>query len=225
MLRHPEGYGIGVRLQSSPVSLYAAGGRRAGQVEHFDVPREAGQTERAGGCGGDPLRKPLEAHRRDQHLTLAGGVAQPRRHVDSRADVVVAFEQQGVAAGDPGAHRERRTDVGGALAEIEREGDGVGLVDGDDHAAVTEPLGDADAALGRDLAHDRPKGAEQPSGGVVAERAGVVGEPGEVDEHERAGDTHALQTRGAATVDGLESPISTGCWRLPSSAAIRAWRD
>ena len=60
----------------------------------------------------------------------------------------------------------------------------VGLVDGDDHAAVAEPLGDAHAALAGDLAGDRAERAEDPPGGVVAVGGGVVREPGEVDEDE-----------------------------------------
>ena len=81
----------------------------------------------------------------------------------------------------------------GTVLEVEREGDGVGLIDGDDHAAVTEPLGDAHAAVGRDLADDRPERAEQAPGGVVAERGRVVREPREVQEDERAGHPHAVQ--------------------------------
>ena len=61
----------------------------------------------------------------------------------------------------------------------------------DHHAAVAEPLGDAHAAIGRHLADDRPERAEDPAGGVVAEGRRVVREPGEVDEDERAGHTHA----------------------------------
>ena len=148
--------------------------------------------------GDDPFGQSLDSHRRDQHLAAIGGVAQPRCHVHGGADVVVTLEQQGVPAGDPGAHRQRRADIGRALTQVEGEGDRLGLIDGDDHAAVAEPLGDAHAALGGDLANDRPEGAEQATGGIVAEHAGVVGESGQVDEHERAGDTHSLQARGRA---------------------------
>ena len=84
-------------------------------------------------------------------------------------------------------------DLGRAVLEVEREGDGVGLLDGDDHAAVAEPLGDPHAAVGRHLADDRPERAEQPPGGVVAEGGRVVGEPGEVHEDERAGHPHGAQ--------------------------------
>ena len=67
---------------------------------------------------------------------------------------------------------------------------GVDLLDGHDHAAVAEPLGDAHAPLAGDLADERAERAEDPPGGVVAERGGVVGEPGEVDECEGAGNAH-----------------------------------
>ena len=62
-----------------------------------------------------------------------------------------------------------------------------------DHAAVAEPLGDAHAALAGDLAHDRPERAQDPAGRVVAEGRGVVREPGQVDEDEGAGNTHAVK--------------------------------
>jgi hypothetical protein len=63
------------------------------------------------------------------------------------------------------------------VLQLKGERDGVCLVDGHDHAAVTEPLGDAHPALGRDLADDRAERAEDAPGRVVAEGSRVVREP------------------------------------------------
>jgi len=60
--------------------------------------------------------------------------------------------------------------------EVHGELDGAGLIDADDHAAVAEPFGDADTALGGDFAHEGAEGAEDAAGGVVAVGGGVVGE-------------------------------------------------
>ena len=94
--------------------------------------------------------------------------------------------------GDADPERQRRADLGGSALELEREVDGVALLDRHDHAAVTEPLGDSHATLAGDLAGQRPERAEDPPGGVVAEGRRVVREPGEVDEGEGAGDAHAV---------------------------------
>lgn len=141
-----------------------------------------------GGC--NTLRETLELHGGQQHLVRACGIAQSGRHVDGRTDVVVAFEQQGMTRGDTHAERERCAYLCRTLFEFEREGDAVLLFDRHDHAAVAEPLRDANAALAGDLTRERPKRAEQPTGGVVTERGRVVGEAGEIGEREGAGDTH-----------------------------------
>ena len=111
----------GVRVQSSPVSLWSGG--RGVPVSSYDLDRagEAGQLHGPCGVGGDALGQPLQAHRRDQHVGALGGVAQPGGHVHGRADVVVALEQQRVAGGDPGPQRQRGAHVGGPRFEIHRE--------------------------------------------------------------------------------------------------------
>ena len=58
-------------------------------------------------------------------------------------------------AGPPG---ERSSDAGGPSLEVHHKLDGAELVDGDDHAAVTEPLGDSNTTLGCDLAHHGAEG-------------------------------------------------------------------
>ena len=93
----------------------------------------------------------------------------------------------------PDAQRERGAHVGGPALELEGERDRVDLLDRDRHEAVAEPLGDAHAPIGRDLADDRPERAQDPAGRVVAEGRGVVREPGQVDEDERARHTHAVK--------------------------------
>ena len=134
--------------------------------------------------------QPLDLHGGQQHFERAGRITQPRGHVDRRADVVVAFEQQRVAGGDAHAQGERRAHFGGAMFQLERERDARALLDGHDHATIAQPLGDAHAALAGDLTGDGAKRAEQASGGIVAEGCGVVREPGQVDERERSGNAH-----------------------------------
>ena len=128
------------------------------------------------GVGGDAAGQPFDLHRRHQHLERSGGIAQPGGHVDGRADVVVALEQQRVPGGHADSQRQRRTDLGSPMLEVEGEGNGVDLLDRHHHAAVAEPLGDPHATLAGDLADERPERAEDPPGGVVAERGGVVRE-------------------------------------------------
>ena len=189
----------GVRVQRSPASTLAAAGVPVSSTTSTG-PGNPRSSISPYGLAIDALGETLDLHRRHQHLDATGVVAQTRGHVDGRADVVVALEQQGVTGGDAGPQRERRAHVGGALFELERERERVGLLDADDHAAVAEPLGDAHAAFGRHLADDRAERAEDPPGRVVAEGSGVVREPGQVDEDERAGDTHGCMLYGRGRV-------------------------
>ena len=151
--------------------------RTAAELDHVDGPGEAAQLDVALRRGLDALGQALDLHRGQQHLERAGGVAQAGGHVDGRADVVVALEQQGVAGGHADAQLQRSAHLGRAVLELEREGDARLLLDRDDHAAVAQPLGDAHAALAGDLAGERAERAEQPPGRVVAERRRVVREP------------------------------------------------
>ena len=180
----------GMRVHSSPVSVLATSSGCPPSSTTSIGPGKPRSSTGSWALAVTPSGQPLDLHRRHQHLERSGGVAQPGGHVDRRADVVVALEQQGVAGGHADPQRQRRADLGGPMLEVEGEGDGVDLLDRHDHAAVAEPLGDAHAALAGDLADERPERAEDPPGGVVAERGGVVREAGEVDEDERAGDTH-----------------------------------
>ena len=102
-----------------------------------------------------------------------------------------------MTGGEAGADGQRSTHVGGLLLEIEHELDGIGLIDRHDHAAVTQPLGDAHTAIGGDRAHDAAERAEDATRRIVAERSGVVRESGQVDEDERAGDTHDIDVIGS----------------------------
>ncbi len=163
---------------------------RTDEFDHVDRTGEPTEFDLAVGECTDPFGESFELHRRYEHLDALGEVTQACGHVDRRADVVVAFEEEGMTGGEAGADRERGAHVGGLLLEVEHELDGVALVDRDDHAAVTEPLRDAHPSFRRHLADDPPEGAEDAAGCVVAERCGVVRESGQVDEHERAGDTH-----------------------------------
>lgn len=174
--------------------------RVAGQLENLDLAGEAGQGNGAGRVGGDACWQALDSHRGDEYLVRCGDVAQASRHVDGRTNVIVTLEQQRVSGGDAGAQREWRAHLRRTRVEIQRELDRVGLLDSDDHAAITEPLGDPHAAFGCDFADDGAECAEQPAGGVVAECRGVVGEARKIEEDERARDSHApsLRTGGAA---------------------------
>ena len=60
------------------------------------------------------------------------------------------------------------------------------------HLAIRTPRSEATS---RTIAAER---AEDPAGGVVAEGRGVVREAGQVDEDERAGDTHGCKDTVAA---------------------------
>src|SRR5262245_21804626 len=78
------------------------------------------------------------------------------------------------------------------MLQLHRELDAVDLLDGDDHAAVTQPLGDANAVVAGNVASDGPERAEQAARGVIAECCRVVREAGEVHERKGAWYAHAL---------------------------------
>ena len=109
------------------------------------------------------------------------------------------------------------------------------LVDGDDHAAVAEPLGDAHAAFG-----GRPRRTSVRNvlriapGGIVAERSGVVGEPRQVEEGERPRHPHGNRLGGdlRRAVRSVTCPrVSCGDARRASvgrkprcESTVRSWR-
>ena len=111
-----------------------------------------------------------------------------------------------MASGKADAQGEWCAHLGRPVLQFECEGDARLLVDRDDHAAVTEPLRDAHAALAGDLPGDGAKGAEDATGGIVAEGGGVVGESRQVDEGERPG--HAHGARIPAHVGGMRCDTS-----------------
>src|SRR5204862_5528968 len=98
---------------------------------------------------------------RHEDVVGAGGVAQAGGQVHGQPDVVVALEEQRVAAGDAHPQGERGADLAGPLVEVEGGGHPVGVVDGDDHAAVAQPLGDAYAPVGRHFAGHAAEGGEE----------------------------------------------------------------
>ncbi len=153
-------------------------------------------------------------HRRHQHVDVLGAVAQPGGHVDGRADVVVAFEQQRMAGGEPGAQGEWSTHARSPPGEVGRELDAGSLLDGDDHAPVAEPLGDPDASLGGDFANQCAKCAEDPSGGVVAIGSRVVRESRQVDEDEGPRNSHPVQRTALPDGDRVP-PLSYVCHMAP----------
>src|SRR4051794_19497299 len=164
--------------------------RRARQLHHLDVMGEAPQVQRPVGRGDDALGQVLLLVGREEHLERAGGVAQAGGQVDGQADVVVPLEKEGVPAGDPDPQGERSGLTAHAILQVQCGGDAIGGVDGDDHATVPQPLGDAYAPLGGDVTGDRPEAREDAPGGIVAVLGGVVREPREVDEYERPGHPH-----------------------------------
>ena len=95
-----------------------------------------------------------------------------------------------MASRDAGTNGERRADVGCPVLQVGYELDRFALFHGYDHAAVAEPLGDSHSTIGSDHTDNATKGAQDAASGIVAERGCVVRESGQVDEHERAGDTH-----------------------------------
>ena len=181
----------GVRVQSSPVSESTALGDTA-QLDHADRAREPAQFDFSVRLGGDAFGEPFDLHRRHQYLDVASVVTQAGSHVDRRADVIVTFEQQRMTGCDAGADGERVADLGRPALEVEREADGVVLLDGHAHAAVAEPLGDPHSPFGSDRSDDRAKRAQDAPGRVVAEGRRVVREPGQVHEHEGSGNAHVI---------------------------------
>ncbi len=63
------------------------------------------------------------------------------------------------------------------------------------HLAIRTPRSDATVrTMPRNVLSSRP-------GGIVTERSGVVRESGQVDEDERAGDTHVIRGYGLRTAN------------------------
>ena len=91
-------------------------------------------------------------------------------------------------------------------------------VDADEHEAVAQPLLDADAEEGSDLAHRGAEGLELGHRAVVAVLVDEVGEAAEVDERERAvdaviggdggqlGGVHRAPRWGDASIGRLGTP-------------------
>ena len=159
----------------------------------------------------DPLGQ-LEAVGAGEQLAGAGEVAEAGGEVDRPADVVVALEEQHVAAGDAAAQRQVAL---AGVAQLDGHGrahEGVGL-DADDHHAVAEPLLDPDAEERGDLPHDRAQDLQLVHGGFVAVVVGEVGEPAEVDEGERAPDTPVDGDGGE--LGGVHDPHWTPCSPRP----------
>ena len=108
--------------------------------------------------GLDPLGQ-LEAVDGGEELPGLGDVAQPGRHVDRPADVVVALEEDDLAAGDAAAEGEL---AGLGVALLDGEGgadEGLGL-DADEHHAVAQPLLDPHAEHRADLADGGAEGLQ-----------------------------------------------------------------
>lgn len=180
----------------------------SGQLDHLDGIGKPAQVDEAVGQGDGAGRQSLEVGGWHEHFPRSGGVAETGGQIDGRADVVVAFEQQCVSRRHAYLQRQRCTGGAAAVFEIECDGDGIGLVDGHHHRAVSEPLGDADPAFRRDVAHDRSKRRQHGTGGVVAMFGGVVREPREIEENECSRDAHEARI-----------------WRFPRSVSgIAAWR-
>ena len=124
-------------------------------------------------------------------------VAQPRRQVHRTADVVVAFEEDHVAAGEPGPDGQVDC-VRRALVEREERGRQRGAVGADEHRAVTEPLRNPHTVLGRDVTHESTEPGEDGNRLLVAVHFGETGETAQVDEGEVATNSHSNSLAGAS---------------------------
>lgn len=174
--------------------------------EMHDVDRaETPKGERVVIVLDDPAWGAHEIGASDEHFVGVGGIAEAGSLVDRAADVVLALEHEHFAGCDPDANLERRTHVFALPLQVEREPDGLVLFDGDDHAAVTQPLVDANAALGRHVANLSSEPGQNLTGRGVAIGGGVLREPREVDEDEGSLDFHG---RGQAT--GRARPLPDG---------------
>ena len=131
---------------------------------------------------------------------------EPRREVHGAAGVVVALEQDHGAAG-----ASRRASTSGSssswvsASSFAHRGDELRGLDRHEHAAVAEPLRDAHAEVGRDLAHRAAEQREHPHRLVVAELVAERREAREVDEREPALDSHA---RESLTSPFGEAPVT-----------------
>ena len=119
------------------------------------------------------------------------GVAQTGGGVDRRTDVVVALEQERITGCETDAQRQWRACGGGSVLEFHREDHGIGLVDRNDHQAVTQPLRDTNPTFGGHVACHGPKSREKLACGVVALGFREMREPRQVDESEGPGHAHA----------------------------------
>jgi uncharacterized protein with von Willebrand factor type A (vWA) domain len=164
--------------------------------------------------GDDPFRQAFEMHGGHQYVDVLGAVAQPGGHVDGRADVVVAFEEQGMAGGEAGAQRERGAHARRPPGEVGRELDTGPLLDGDDHASVTEPFGDPYTPFGSHFANQRAERAEDASGGIIAVGGRVVREPRQIDEDEGPRYSHPTD-RTALPDDDQVPPLRYVCHMAP----------
>jgi hypothetical protein len=102
----------------------------------------------------DAFWQVLDVLARDDYLKRPSGVTEARSHIDSSSDVVVALEQQGKPRSHANTYGERRTGGSRALLKLESERDGISLVNSHEHAAIAQPLGNADTGLRGHLTGD-----------------------------------------------------------------------
>src|SRR5690606_2446627 len=96
------------------------------------------------------------------------------------------------------------------------------LLDRHDHATVTQPLGDAHATLGCNLAWERAEGAEDAPGRLVSVRGRVVREPRQVEEAKRTRHPHLGQVTRANPAPRARFHRLGYVWRHGSSVHLLA---
>ena len=146
------------------------------------------------GSTGVPGGRELGELGRRQDLVRLGDAREPRREVDGAAGVVVAFEQDHRAAGHARVHSSGSSSSCVSCSSLHTAATSCVGLDRHEHAAVAEPLRDAHAEVGRDLAHRAAEQREHPHRLVVAELVAERREP------ERSTNANHRSTRTTASL-------------------------
>ena len=142
----------------------------------------------------DTLWKFSDVFGRNKNLERFGSVTESGSSVDSRADVVVAFEEQCQTRRHSGADTERGAGSPRALLEFHRKDDGVMLLDRNDHASVSEPFCNSYACFRGHIPGDGSPCGQQPPGSVVTLGGREIGETRDVHKDESTGHAHVPYT-------------------------------
>jgi hypothetical protein len=131
-----------------------------------------------------PRRKRIARQADGEKFARPGSLAEARREIHRKADVVVAIDDQHLALRDSAANGERLRFI--SRDEFGNCGDDRADLGADDECSVAEPLADQDASSNGNVARERPEVLKRFDCGVFTSVGTEASERTQIDECERA---------------------------------------